>query len=68
MLTVATGGEVEAIVIYTLDGRPLGGWKLLSLGGGSATLDVSTLADGTYILTVRLADGTIKATKFIKKE
>lgn len=68
LLTVATGGEVEAIVIYTLDGRPLGGWKLLSLGGGSATLDVSTLADGTYILTVRLADGTIKATKFIKKE
>ena len=67
-LTVTTGDEVESIVIYTLDGRLVGGWQMLSLNDEKATLYVSDLADGTYILTVRFADGTVKATKFIKKE
>lgn len=37
-VTVSTDGEVEAIVIYTLD--------------------VSSLADGIYLLTVRTKNGT----------
>ena len=57
-VTVSTDGEVEAIVIYTLDGRPVGGWKFISLSDSQATLDVSSLADGIYLLTVRTKNGT----------
>lgn len=57
-VTVSTDGEVEAIVIYTLDGRPVGGWKFLSLTDSQATLDVSILPDGLYLLAVRTADAT----------
>jgi len=57
-VTVVTDGEVEAIVIYTADGRPVGGWKMLSLSDDHATLDVSILPDGLYLLTVRTANAT----------
>ena len=57
-VTVSTDSEVEAIVIYTLDGRPVGGWKFISLSDSQATLDVSSLADGIYLLTVRTKNGT----------
>ena len=67
LLTAATDGEVDAIIIYTIDGRPVGGWRILSLNDEKTTLDVNSLADGAYILTVHLVDGTIKATRFIKK-
>ena len=57
-VTVATDGEVEAIVIYTADGRPVGGWKILSLSGDHVTLDVSILPDGLYVLSLRTMSGT----------
>ena len=43
--------------IYTLDGRPVGGWKFISLSDSQATLDVSSLPDGIYILSLRTANG-----------
>lgn len=56
-VTVATDGKVKSIVIYTLDGRPVGGWKFLLLTDSQATLDVSSLPDGIYILSLRTANG-----------
>lgn len=57
-VTVAADGDVEAIVIYTADGRPVGGWKILSLSGDHVTLDVGPLPDGLYILSLRTMSGT----------
>lgn len=57
-ITVIMDGEAQAIIIYTTDGRPVGGWKLLSFSDRHATLDVSILPDGLYLLSVQTSSGT----------
>ena len=57
-VTVVADATIEAIVVYTTDGRPVGGWKLLSLSDNRATLDVSPLPDGLYLLSLRTMGGT----------
>ncbi len=56
-VTVATDGEVESIVIYTSDGRPVGGWKYITIGEYGATLDVGNLPAGAYILRIHTPRG-----------
>ena len=56
-VTATTDGKADAIVIYTMDGRPIGGWNILSLDDNQVTLDVSTLPSGTYLLTIRTPKG-----------
>ena len=56
-VTATTDGKADAIVIYTMDGRPIGGWNILSLDDNQVTLDVSTLPSAPYLLTIRTPNG-----------
>lgn len=51
-VTVHADGEVQGIVIYNMQGLPVGGWKLLTMTSGRVTLDVSPLSAGTYLVRV----------------
>ena len=66
-LTVTAEGEVQDIVIYNAQGKPVGGWNMLSMASGRITLDVSPLPAGTYLLTVRTTDGKTRTGKFVKQ-
>ena len=56
-VTVGVDGEVQAIIIYTPMGLPVGGWRLLSIGPDRVTLDLSPLPAGTYILHIQTPMG-----------
>ena len=56
-VTVGVDGEVQAIIIYTPMGLPVGGWRLLSIGADRVTLDLSPLPAGTYILHIQTPMG-----------
>jgi hypothetical protein len=66
-LTMAVEGEVQAVAVYNALGQPVGGWKMLAMGDTRLTLDVSPLPSGTYILSVRTADGNTRTGRFVKK-
>lgn len=65
-LTVETDGMATAIVVYDLMGRPIGGWQLDALTKTHATLDVSSLRPGAYLLAVQTETGT-KTARFVRK-
>ena len=56
-VTVGVDGEVQSIIIYTLMGLPVGGWRLLSIAPDRVTLDLSSLPAGTYILHIQTPMG-----------
>ncbi len=53
-LTLATDGMAQAVLVYTLGGNPVGGWRIV------------TLAPGTYLLSVATLAGT-RTAKFIRR-
>ena len=57
VVTVGVDGEVQAIIIYTPMGLPVGGWRLLSIAPDRVTLDLSPLPAGTYILHIQTPVG-----------
>lgn len=65
-LTMYTDGEPQKVLIYTLDGRPVGGWRLTALGDDFVTLDVSSLRPGPYLLSVTTPSG-IRTARFIRQ-
>ena len=66
-VTVATDGEAQDIIIYTTDGHPVGGWKLISLSDSHATLDVSNLPDGLYLLSIHTPQGVATKKLTVRK-
>ena len=54
------------MVVYDLMGRPVGGWRLDALTKTHATLDVSSLRPGAYLLAVQRETGT-KTARFVRK-
>lgn len=64
-LTMYTDGEPQKVLIYTLDGRPVGGWRLTTLGDDFVILDVSSLRPGSYILSIVTATAT-RTVRFIR--
>jgi hypothetical protein len=64
-LTMHTDGEPQKVLIYTLDGRPVGGWHLTALGDDFVSLDVSSLRPGPYLLSVVTATST-RTARFIR--
>ena len=43
-LTLATDGMAQAVLVYTLGGNPVGGWRIVTLAPGAYLLSVATLA------------------------
>lgn len=60
-------GDVEAVVVFNTLGQPVGGWRMRHLSARKVTLDVSPLAAGAYLLTVKKTDGNILSGRFTKK-
>ena len=58
-VTVSVEDEVQGIILYNAQGQPVGGWKMLSLAGNSATLDVSALSAGPYLVRIATPAGTV---------
>ena len=58
-VTVIVDGEVQSIVIHNTQGQPVGGWEIRSLAENSASLDVSTLPAGPYLVRIATAAGTV---------
>ena len=58
-VTVTVDGEVQGIILYNAQGQPVGGWKMLSMGGGRLTLDVSNLPAGPYLIRIATPSGTV---------
>ncbi len=48
-------------------GQSVGGWNLRATGGGRLILDVAPLQPGTYLLTVRMTDGSVTAGRFVRQ-
>lgn len=65
-LTMSTDGMAQAVLVYTLSGNPVGGWRIVTLAETSLSLDVSALAPGTYLLSVTTPAGT-RTAKFIRR-
>lgn len=65
-LTMSTDGMAQAVLVYTLSGNPVGGWRIVALTETSLSLDVSALAPGAYLLSVATPTGT-QAAKFIRR-
>lgn len=51
--------EVQGIILYNTQGQPVGGWKILSLAGNRATLDVSALPAGPYLVRIATPAGSV---------
>jgi len=66
-LTMNVEGTVESIVIYNLQGQPVGGWHMLAVSDGNVTIDVRPLRSGTYLLCVRTTDGKVTTGRFVRK-
>lgn len=65
-LTMSTDGMAQAVLVYTLGGNPVGGWRMSALTETSLSIDVSALAPGTYLLSVATPTGT-RTAKFIRR-
>ena len=65
-LTMSTDGEPQEVLIFTLDGHPVGGWKLTALGDDFVSLDVSSLRSGPDLLSVVTPLGLCTA-RFIRR-
>ena len=65
-LTMSTDGMAQAVLVYTLSGNPVGGWRIVALTETSLSLDVSALAPGAYLLSVTTPAGT-RTAKFIRR-
>lgn len=66
-VTTATDGMAENIVVYTLAGQPVGGWQLMSLTDEAASLDLSPLRSGTYLIAIGTDKGTVRTVLVLKK-
>lgn len=66
-LKMSVGGTVESIVVYNLQGQPVGGWHMLAVSDGNITIDVRPLRSGTYLLCVRTTDGKVTTGRFVRK-
>ena len=58
-VAISMADEVQSIVIYNAQGRPVGGWKILSIAGNNSTIDVSTLPAGPYLVRITTPSGTV---------
>ncbi len=58
-VTVTVDGEMQSVAIYNAQGQPVGGWEIHSLAENSATLDVSALPAGPYLVRIATATGTV---------
>ena len=66
-LTMNVEGTVEGVVVYNLQGQPVGGWHMLSMTEGNIKIDVRPLRSGTYLLCVRTTDGKVATGRFVRK-
>lgn len=66
-LTMNVEGMVERVVVYNLQGQPVGGWRMLSVTEGNVKIDVQPLRSGTYLLCVRTTDGKVVTGRFVRK-
>lgn len=64
-LTMHTEGKPQKVLVYTLDGLPIGGWYLTAFGDNSVTLNVSPLRPGTYLLSV-ITSTEIHTARFVR--
>ena len=58
-VTFSVDGELQSVVIHNALGQPVDGWKYRSLSSHSATLDVSALPAGPYLVRIATAAGTV---------
>lgn len=65
-LFMPTDSMAEAVLVYDLLGRPVGGWHLSALTETGVDLDVSALRPGAYLLAVQTEAGT-KTARFVRK-
>lgn len=63
-LTVKANSEIEEVSIVNLIGQIT---KTESINAFSKTIDLNNIADGQYIVKVKLANGQIGALKFVKQ-
>ena len=61
-LNIKTDKKITEMTVYDISGK-----KVFSSNSSDRKIDVSQLAKGTYILTIKSADGTMSNQKFIKK-
>ena len=65
-LTMPVDSEAQEVFVFTLDGRPVGGWRLTAHTKTAVTLDVSHLAPAAYLLSVRTSSG-LHTARFIRQ-
>ena len=65
-LTMLVDSEAQDVFVFTLDGRPVGGWRLTACTKTAVTLDVSPLAPAAYLLSVRTSSG-LHTARFIRQ-
>lgn len=65
-LTMLVDSEAQDVFVFTLDGRPVGGWRLTAHTKTAVTLDVSPLAPAAYLLSVRTSSG-LHTARFIRQ-
>lgn len=63
--TIEAGTEMTAVQVYSLIGSLTA--AKAAIDGTTATIDVETLAPGTYVVTVATADGSRRSAKLIKR-
>lgn len=65
-VTIAVDGEVESVVVYNTMGMPMGGWRIRALSVQQATLDMSSMSSGMYIVVVKKTDGQVVYGRIVK--
>lgn len=63
--TIEAGTAITAVQVYSLIGSLTA--AKAAIDGTTATIDVETLAPGTYVVTVATADGSRRSAKLIKR-
>lgn len=64
-LTMVTDGMAESVIVFDLQGHPVGGWHLETLMETAVVLDVSPLRPGPYLLTVTTSVGS-RTVRFLR--
>jgi len=62
-MTVAAQSNISQVLVRNLLGQVI---KTVKANGVEQTLDMSTVAAGNYLLTVKMTDGTMSTRKIIK--
>lgn len=63
-LTVTAPREIASVIFYTIDGRMAA--ANVTIDGNIAAAGLDKLPDGVSIVSVTLADGSVKVAKFVK--